>query len=422
MSYKHRILEVLNQSRKKDEIKWSFYKFREVKCGWELGFHVPSGSSFEEAEKLLPAIIATCGYDCELLPFKGLAVVRIIEKPMPTKIIFEKKMLDKLKPSEILIGFDTIGERVTFNWELPHGIVAAETGMGKTDFLRLLIYCLLHDKKPVDIRIIDMKMLSFLPFRKVSNITLGIGWNGALEMLTKAADEVTKRNMDVFNSGSRKMTKTFQKIVVIVDEAAEIAIKAATLPEEKIIAKVIERSIITIARMGREVGVHLIYCTQYPTVDLVSNQIRINCGMRLCFYVPEQTQSEVILQRKGAEDLNAIPGRAIFKSNKYSTVQVPYVGDDDKWERMLTQFKTEVINDGNSNRTETPRQYIEGSYTSADSANRSNSETVFKQQSGKESFRAAQQTGSRKDGRIYLAQTAQSMEGNKQIFEDDEWI
>lgn len=387
MNYTYTILQILNHPIHK-EIKegytrgWQYTKGRKINDCIELGFRCPKGKGIEDAEKLLPAIRAACGTEIELMDLVGVVVVRVCTKPLPRLIPFHPKMLDGLKPSEILIGYDITGERITFDWSLPHGIIAGETGMGKTDLIRLIILALLQDPN-CDICIIDLKMLSYLPFKHIPRIKVCTGLNNAYNALVVAEQLVKQRNMLVEEYGSRDAIKKFRKVVFIIDEAADVSPSIYKGPENKEIRGTcsnIERCMSTIARMGREVKVHLLYCTQYPTADIVSNQIKINCGMRLCSYVPTEANSIVILEKTGAENLPAYPGRFIFKQNLYSTVQVPYVGDDAKWNKLLMPYKTEVIQDGDGHtKADKERNIVNGSFESADSNIKTIEPTIFEQ-------------------------------------------
>jgi S-DNA-T family DNA segregation ATPase FtsK/SpoIIIE len=419
MNYTQRILRVLNKPIKDGEMKWTYDKHRKVLCGWEIGFNIPQHSSYEAAVKYLPALIATCGTEVELIGYKGLLVVRIIEVPMKTKIPFKMEMLEGLQPGELLVGFDVLGDRHTFNWELPHGIIAGETGMGKTDLIRLCGLCLLRDPNQIDIRIIDLKSLSFLPFRNIPNVSIGIDLNDAYKMLKAAAAEVVNRNKIIQQSGSRSYIKGFKKIVVIVDEAADLSPSIYKDKTMKAYASEMERFISTIARMGREVKIHLLYCTQYPTAQILSSQIKINCGMRICFYVPTPKNSEVVLEKSGAEELHAIPGRAIFKKNLYATIQVPYVGNDDVWSRLLAPYKMEVIEDGNSKRSEPQRTHHEGSFTNADSPNGSDSQTIYKRLTIETSKREPERTRETKVDSIRLALPVKGVEVDRKRTKTD---
>lgn len=386
MNYVYTIMTILNHPIHK-EIKdgytkgWQYTKSRKINNCIEIGFRCPKGKNIEDAEKLLPAIRAACGTEIELMDLIGVIVVRVCTEPLPRMIPFHPKMLEGLKPSEILIGYDITGERITFDWSLPHGIIAGETGMGKTDLIRLIILSLLHDPD-CDICVVDLKMLSYLPFKNIPRIKVFTGITQAYNALSVAERLVKQRNEIVEEHGSRDVIKKFRKVVFIVDEAADVSpsiYKGKENTDVRAVASAIERCMSTIARMGREVKVHLLYCTQYPTSEIVSNQIKINCGMRLCSYVPTEDNSKVIIEKTGAENLPAYPGRFIFKKNLYTTVQVPYVGNDEAWRKVLTPFKTEVTTDGSSNRSDKERNVVDGSFTGSSRNNKTIESTIFEQ-------------------------------------------
>lgn len=427
MNYMYAILQILNHPIHK-EIKdgytrgWKFTKQRKINNCYEIGFRCPRGKNIEDVEKLLPAIRAACGTEIELMDLIGVIVVRVCTQPLPRMIPFLPKMFDGLKPTEILIGYSITGERITFDWSLPHGIIAGETGMGKTDLIRMIVLSLLRDAN-CDICIVDLKMLSYLPFKNVPRIKVVTGINQAYNALLVAETMVKQRNVMVEEHGSRDLIKTFRKVVVIVDEAADISpsnYKGSENKDIREVANAIERCMATIARMGREVKVHLLYCTQYPTADVVSKAIKINCGMRLCSYVPTDDNSIVILEKPGAELLPAHPGRFIFKQNLYTTIQVPYVGDDDAWRKTLTEFKTEVTTGGDSKRSDKERNVVNGSFEDSDINNKTIEPTIFKQlESFEESQSGFGRTGTRKTGNMGMASSRKvleiDLEGEKEI-------
>jgi S-DNA-T family DNA segregation ATPase FtsK/SpoIIIE len=88
--------------------------------------------------------------------------------------------------------------------------------------------------------------------------------------------------------------------------------------------------------------IELIYCTQYPTKQAVPMQVKMNIVARMSFVAAAQIASMVILDEKGAEDLPAIPGRAIYKVEKNRVVQVPYI-DDKMMFKMMEERKDDLI-------------------------------------------------------------------------------
>ena len=127
----------------------------------------------------------------------------------------------------------------------------------------------------------------------------------AASALTWAVNEMDKR-YELLSSARKRNIKSYNKwaksnqqetlsfMVIIIDELADLMIQ---FKDE------VESAIIRLAQMARAVGIHLMLATQRPTVDVVTGLIKANVPARIAFAVASGTDSRVILDQKGAENL-----------------------------------------------------------------------------------------------------------------------
>ena len=102
-----------------------------------------------------------------------------------------------------------------------------------------------------------------------------------------------------------------------------------------------------IARIGGALGFRLIFCTQYPTGDTLPRQVKQNSDAKLGFRLPTQTASSVVIDEPGLESIKSIPGRAIFKTDRLTEIQVPYISNEMMW-NYLKQYEVEKHEDANA--------------------------------------------------------------------------
>jgi DNA segregation ATPase FtsK/SpoIIIE, S-DNA-T family len=126
---------------------------------------------------------------------------------------------------------------------------------------------------------------------------------GVLRWLTREMDrryklleEHAARNIDTFNQrlGRRRKDEMLPYIVIFVDEIGDLMLNN---PDQT------EKSITRLAQMARAVGMHMIIATQRPSVDVITGLIKANFPSRIAFSVASGTDSRVILDAVGAENL-----------------------------------------------------------------------------------------------------------------------
>jgi S-DNA-T family DNA segregation ATPase FtsK/SpoIIIE len=106
-------------------------------------------------------------------------------------------------------------------------------------------------------------------------------------------EEAQARNIATYNAKKRRKDR-FPYIVVLIDELAELMTQ---YPDDT------EHLITRLAQMARATGIHLVVATQRPSTDIVTGLIKANFPARIAFNVPSGTDSRVIIDAVGAEDL-----------------------------------------------------------------------------------------------------------------------
>lgn len=201
----------------------------------------------------------------------------------------------------------------------PHGLVAGTTGSGKSEILQSYILSMASLYHPYDVGfvIIDFKgggmvnQFKDLP-HLIGSITNIDGREIERSLLSIKA-ELKKRQTIFADAGVNHIDayiKLFKKgevnvplphLILIVDEFAELKREQPDFMKE----------LVSAARIGRSLGVHLILATQKPT-GVVDDQIWSNSKFRLCLKVQNKNDSNEVLKSPVAAEIKE-PGRAYLQ-------------------------------------------------------------------------------------------------------------
>jgi len=214
-------------------------------------------------------------------------------------------------PLAVALGRDVSGAAVSADLgAMPHMLIAGTTGSGKTVCISALVTCLVTNNTPDDLRLvlIDPKLVELVRFNGLPHLFGKVETEldriiGVLRWVTREMDRRYKlfetlaaRNLDTYNLkiSRKKDAERLPRIVVIVDELADLMMQA---PDET------ERTIVRLAQMARATGIHLVVATQRPSTDIVTGLIKANFPARISFAVASGVDSRVILDGPGAESL-----------------------------------------------------------------------------------------------------------------------
>ena len=202
-------------------------------------------------------------------------------------------------------GVDVTGNDVTLDLAAaPHLLVGGTTGSGKSVCLHSFILSLLMRHKPetLQLALIDPKQVEFAAYAKLPNLYRGeiaTEIPQSREMLTELVIEMDTRysafnKLGVSSIGdARKKGQNLPYIVVFIEELADLLMQDENI--EPLIAR--------LAQKARAAGIHLVLATQRPDAKTFSGLIRSNIPARVALTVRTGSESRIILDETGADNL-----------------------------------------------------------------------------------------------------------------------
>jgi len=281
----------------------------------------------------------------------------------------------------IPLGKDTYGEPVIADIAtMPHLLMAGATGAGKSVCINAVLLSLLYRATPeelglilIDPKILELSAYDGIPHLRVPVVTVPKQAKAVLQWAAREMDRRYRmmqkygvRNIDSYNrvvagemesdeQGAtssdiielpeeiivepgivenieeetaevegeefKQKLEPLQKIVIVIDELADLMLT---------VGKDIEELITRLAQKARAAGIHLIIATQRPSVDVITGLIKANFPARLSFRVTSRIDSRTILDSMGAErllgrgDMLYAPG-----SGELRRVHAAYVADSE---------------------------------------------------------------------------------------------
>ena len=247
------------------------------------------------------------------IPGKSLVGVEVPNQKVATVTLREVLQSDKMQNAKSLLtvalGRDIAGTPIVCDLaKMPHMLIAGQTGSGKSVCINAIINSLLYRAGPDEVKLIliDPKVVELQCYNGIPHLLIpvvndphkaaaALAWAVAemMERYDKFAERKV-RNLEGYNSVIEPTEKPMSRIVIIIDELADLMM---------VCKKDVEEYICRLTQLARAAGIHLIVATQRPSVDVITGLIKANIPSRIAFKTASYVDSRTILDRNGAEQL-----------------------------------------------------------------------------------------------------------------------
>ena len=260
-----------------------------------------------------------------------------------SEILCSSKFTESSFELPLGIGKDIGGNPVVLDLvRMPHLLIAGTTGSGKSVGINSVLLSLIYNSTPDNVKfiLIDPKMLEFSMYEDIPHLltpvvtdvnqaSMTLAWCvGEMEKRYKLLSHIGVRSLGSYNkkvmeakrigkpilnplweelteddqltgdnnanTAGEKYLKTIPKLVIVIDELADLMM---------VVGKKVESLIARLAQKARAAGIHLVLATQRPSVDVITGLIKANIPARISYQVSSRVDSRTILDQMGAESL-----------------------------------------------------------------------------------------------------------------------
>lgn len=219
-----------------------------------------------------------------------------------------------------ILGRDDMGTPLLLRIPSPdvaHVLICGTTGSGKTALARTMIasMALTHSIRDLGLLLVDPKGRGYQPFDGLPHLARGIAstQDAIREVLDWLVDLMERRD---------RAGNSVPRLICFIDELADLTLVAGDG---------LQTSVTRLTQRGRTAGIHLVACTQKPTVAAIGSLAKSNFPVRLVGSVtsPEDAKVATGLKQTGAETLLGRGDFLLVMKGQVQRFQAAYVSASD---------------------------------------------------------------------------------------------
>lgn len=262
----------------------------------------------------------------DLFVYEGKSYLAVeSSKVRENDLVFDAKYL---QGSKIPIGINNFNQTIFWDVEnpsTPHMLICGSTGSGKSvAIISIIEYAKLYGFD--EIQIFDPKF----EFTKYKSANISV-YNDIDDIETVMETMVEEMNGLVKNGLKKKTLIIFDEFADAVSasstgndlnvyETVTVGVfkdgRAKTQRVKTETKKSLEENLKILLQKGRSSGYRIIAATQRASVKVITGDAKVNFPVQICFKVPKEVDSKVVLDEAGAESLSG-KGDGLIKSPEY---------------------------------------------------------------------------------------------------------
>jgi len=336
---------------------------------------VPVANILNKEKNLALALASPSGSVRIQAPIPGKNLIGI-EVPNTTRakvnirtILSSEEMKKNKNKLAVVLGVDVGGKPMITNIStMPHLLVAGATGQGKSVLIQALLFSILFRNSPNECKLVifDPKRVDFTPYNDVPHLIAPIVTDPTkgLNAFSWAVSEMERRyellskavcvNIDQYNEKSGFVA--LPNIVFVVDELADLMMNENVSRDT---LNKMGQKLQRLLQLGRAAGIHLILATQRPSTDVITGTMKANIPYRIALKVTSNTDSRVILDRPGAENLLGRGDMILMENSNLHRIQAPMVTSSEvdrltsflKNQGVIPEYNEDILNPKTSSPT-----------------------------------------------------------------------